>query len=532
MSYESKYNDEEKINKDRYRRNQRWPRHDYWPSKFHLKKHHYLKLKIIREPWTYPMGAINLAAMQIQRTWRGVSVRSLFRSMETKSGIHTAIKQLRNRPYKLNYRRTIQFSPQQNTSASKTFALKFWKFKGIEMPSSQDDISPMASLATDKDAVDWVCSRIQAWWRMVVIKREYTLSRFSIYHIAAMQIQYMWRSFRQNKYIGMSNLSPEEAAVVKIQILWRRYTNRRIYFYYRDLIKFRNAGDPALMLRCINPREAALFDQASGVHVRFRLGGKCFPPTILYKVFTHKPLCDVNAFAPRDYVKARQSTRSENNYDDGELSKTKSRRRKRNKRGGNNNMMELAGIRVGNSIYEAKYNDEYDQDDGSWYRRDDMNNWRPVTLGVLQDADMEPEKRKVMELGQRFHYSKVQRKQDKLLRQKRKKRNWMMKLYSKGLVNDKHMMNTYKSNDEYSNMEEDDDDLLNWTNNLDFDAYLDEWKQLGTSGPSNPSEYEKSVLESVNQRLNGGSGKFSSSRVNLGVGDNEILDETFIRDEL
>ena len=169
------------------------------------------------------------------------------------------------------------------------------------MPSSEDvrdnasegktgatilNVAPMSTLASEEDAVEWVCSRIQAWWRMVVIKREYTLSRFSIYHIAAMQIQYMWRSFHRNRYIGMSDLSPQEKAVVKIQHLWRRYTNRRIYFYYRNLIKFRNAGDPALMLRCINPREAALFDQASGVHVRFRLGGSSFPPTILYKVFT------------------------------------------------------------------------------------------------------------------------------------------------------------------------------------------------------------------------------------------------------
>ena len=106
---------------------------------------------------------------------------------------------------------------------------------------------------------------------------------FSIYHIAAMQIQYMWRSFHRNRYIGMSDLSPQEKAVVKIQHLWRRYTNRRIYFYYRNLIKFRNAGDPALMLRCINPREAALFDQASGVHVRFRLGGALFPQQFCIK---------------------------------------------------------------------------------------------------------------------------------------------------------------------------------------------------------------------------------------------------------
>ena len=54
------------------RRKRRWPRHDFWPSKFNLEKHHYLKLKLVREPWTFPMGALNLAATQIQRTWRGV----------------------------------------------------------------------------------------------------------------------------------------------------------------------------------------------------------------------------------------------------------------------------------------------------------------------------------------------------------------------------------------------------------------------------------------------------------------------------
>ena len=387
------------------------------------------------------------------------------------------------------------------------------------------------SLASEEDAVEWVCSRIQAWWRMVVIKREYTLSRFSIYHIAAMQIQYMWRSFHRNRYIGMSDLSPQEKAVVKIQHLWRRYTNRRIYFYYRNLIKFRNAGDPALMLRCINPREAALFDQASGVHVRFRLGGSSFPPTILYKVFTHKPLCDVNAFAPRDYVKARQNRRSANNHDPSDSSTRNSRgRRRRKKRGDGSHRdggqnMELNGIRVGKSIYEAKYDDEYDQDDGSWYRRYDMNNWRPVTLGVLEDADMEPEKRKVMEMQQRFHYSKVQRKQDRLKRQKRKRRNWMMKLYSKGLVDDKR---TEVPRDDEFGIQEDDDDLLNWSNNLDFDAYLDEWKQLGTSGPSNPTEYEKSVLESVQQRLAG----HGSSFLSLGRADNEVLDGRFGADGL
>ncbi|CAM9641787.1 unnamed protein product, partial [Ectocarpus sp. 8 AP-2014] len=39
----------------------------------------------------------------------------------------------------------------------------------------------------------------------------------------------------------------------------------------RNVIDFRLGGDPRLLLRAINPGEAALFDRAAGVHVRFRL---------------------------------------------------------------------------------------------------------------------------------------------------------------------------------------------------------------------------------------------------------------------
>ena len=47
----------------------------------------------------------------------------------------------------------------------------------------------------------------------------------------------------------------------------------QVYMYYRDLINFKNQGDPAVMLRCVNPKEAALLDAASGTHVKFRLAG-------------------------------------------------------------------------------------------------------------------------------------------------------------------------------------------------------------------------------------------------------------------
>ncbi|WIA42811.1 hypothetical protein OEZ86_008744 [Tetradesmus obliquus] len=87
-----------------------------------------------------------------------------------------------------------------------------------------------------------------------------------------------------------------------IQDAWRRFTNKRIFRYYKDLIRFREAGDPRAMLRCINACEAALVDAAAGLVVRFRLGGSSFPPLVFYKIFTHRPVTDIGAFGPRNYA--------------------------------------------------------------------------------------------------------------------------------------------------------------------------------------------------------------------------------------
>jgi hypothetical protein len=378
--------------------------------------------------------------------------------------------------------------------------------------------------AEDPEANSWLCTRLQAWWRMIATRREYNLSRFSIYHIAAMQIQYLWRFYYQSRFIGMMAQSPQESAVRKIQNLWRRYTNRRIFFYYRDLIKFRNAGDPALMLRCINPREASLLDSAAGVHIRFRLGGSSFPPVILYKVYTHKPLCDVNAFAPRDYsVSKSKGAKYENNHSNSGKQKNKRWRTSSNY------------LQVGNARFETKYGDSYDDDDGSWYQRNDMNNWRPVAAGVLQEADMLPEQRNLKSLRKRFHYSRQVRKQDKVASQKRKKRQWMMKLYKEGLASNKDFPQGKKKTTKtifrrrkQDNWEEQAEELLEWSSALDFDEYLQEWTGLGTSGPSNQAHYEKSVL--VDSAMSGVSGMGGSNApIRLGQNEAEILlgDEDF-----
>ena len=47
----------------------------------------------------------------------------------------------------------------------------------------------------------------------------------------------------------------------------------QVYRYYRDLINFKQKGDPALMLKCINPAEATFLDSAAGIHIKYRLAG-------------------------------------------------------------------------------------------------------------------------------------------------------------------------------------------------------------------------------------------------------------------
>lgn len=87
-----------------------------------------------------------------------------------------------------------------------------------------------------------------------------------------------------------------------IQRGWRRHAARKIYRYFRDMIFFRERGDPAQLLKAINPREASMLDAASGTHLRFRLGGTTFPPVIYYKIFTHRPVTDMCSFSPKDYT--------------------------------------------------------------------------------------------------------------------------------------------------------------------------------------------------------------------------------------
>ena len=240
-----------------------------------------VQLRIIRQPWTLPVVSLHLAAVQCQRLWRGALIRSRL----------TLFGHLRVRP------RTRIF---REGELRRKFEADLRLRRARRSRYAAEKMADVEELFRE-----WAATRIQAFLRYAKPRRHFILLRYPLYHIAAMQIQYSWRTYCQIRYMKMNAPSPEQAAATIIERAWRAYTNRRIFLYYRDLIVFRNAGDPAMMLRCINPREASLIDDATGLHVRFRLGGRLFPPQIYYKIYTHNPLCDVNAFAPRDYKQER-----------------------------------------------------------------------------------------------------------------------------------------------------------------------------------------------------------------------------------
>lgn len=81
----------------------------------------------------------------------------------------------------------------------------------------------------------------------------------------------------------------------KIQKYWKCYMFRKTFFNIKNLINKYMKMDPGLVLRTVNPREASLLDSGSGTRVKFKLTGTVFPPIIVYKIFSYRPVVNVNS---------------------------------------------------------------------------------------------------------------------------------------------------------------------------------------------------------------------------------------------
>ena len=298
---------------------------------------------------------------------------------------------------------------------------------------------------------DWILLRLQAWARMVPW-RAYARSvlRDVVLKNAARSIQ-MARHMQLDRRHGVAPVKKRDGpfssgrAAFLIQRGWRGFTNRRIFGYLREMLLFREQGDAKELLRCINPREAGLIDAATQIHVRFRLGGALFPPAIYYKVYTHAPVTDIGAFAPRDYTEHYQPPPIvvHNHATPGDQ------------------RHEMALIAM-----------EFD----GWYRRKENNGWRPVAGETLGDMDTTARTSRPIV----WHHDKLVRKEAAVRKRKERKRAWLREMYSLGKKGEGGEMGGRPM----SGSDDDEDDLdalLQWSEGLDYDSYQADWLGLATS---------------------------------------------------
>ena len=243
--------------------------------------------------------------------------------------------------------------------------------------------------------------------------------------------------------------------------------NREVYLLYRDLIQFREQCDPSLVLRSINPGEAALLQDIPGVHVKFRLGGSSFPPTVFYKIFVHGPMVDIGAFAPRDYVRCRKLPRGQQ-----------------------------INPNLKGSITLDQVSQLTAEEREGWYQRVENNGWRPVSEQILRENIVEEHEKKKYSMP--FHFSKLKRQQQVRKQRKQRQLEWKKKLFhlqeqawvekeeNKQLYGDSTQIIGQELGLEAEELEEleaelEDEDLLKWADTLDFEEYCHQWAVTATS---------------------------------------------------
>lgn len=262
--------------------------------------------------------------------------------------------------------------------------------------SFADDPSRMTRQRVYPTYQHFCAALIQSWWRSCKHLFFWSLvlryRHLKIYHVAAFEIQTTWRRYQSQKPKDSTALQTKKppvvhqdeasrkllSAILRVQRAWRRLSDYRVYESLKDTIAgFRRTGDPCLLLRTVLPRESMLLDPSMQVHVRFRLGGTRFPPSIYYRIYTHGTVVDLGAFAPRNYAAERAGEHA------------------------------------------------------NWYAREENNGWRPLAVrfapgGQVKDEVEQATSRKVVS---DFHFSRLKRRQDLERRRRQRTVDWMRRLY-------------------------------------------------------------------------------------------------------
>lgn len=396
----------------------------------------------------YPVSAYVLAVVELQRLWRGVLLR--------RRVLRKYVEGTFQRQWKVEEQQVLQLY----RSAPR---------------------APEAAFTT-------LVRQVQARWRTVLLRSEFRrladLKRWPVYWIAAATIQRAWVDYQYHKtHKRHRNRSRRffrtkaDAAASKIQLLWKGLVQKRIFSFLARLIRFRENGDPSLMLKCIDLGEASMMDAASGLHVRFRLAGSQFPPIIVYKVFTHRHVADLGYLAPKDYAAIAQRKQ------DPKYKATVERHNKKS----------ASSPSSGRS--STKHRE-------GWYQRDDCNPWRPVDQSVLTNAEeialeltaKSTKHANVIPQGAAYHYTRLKREEERLVQKKQTRRKWLAELYS----DEQARQRPHRTKEEVQKeageifasltdeeVGEEAGRLAEWTSALDFFAYRQDWLKQATTAPSN-----------------------------------------------
>jgi len=271
-------------------------------------------------------------------------------------------------------------------------------------------------------------------------------------------------SFDKEVLIDEDKLKKYNKAAQIIQQAWKVYVNKRIFFYYKRFINHKCVGNPRDILRLVNPREANLVDSASGIHVRFRLGGVKFPPYVYYKIYTHRPIQDMCSNSPKDYALETEQTNKKSHTD-------------------------LATTLP--DVSDKKFH---------WYRRRENNSWRMLSDKLFLEYSAKDEIRNIPTRHKKFCFDRVQRRKEAQQKKKLRKIQWMTQLYTngglearKGSSDELRRMVKVATEGIFTTIDEkgghvvedwEVDELLKWTNSLNFEEYHNEWHHLATSRPS------------------------------------------------
>jgi hypothetical protein len=218
-----------------------------------FKKSEHMQRWLLRNPWIRPLSVFNFATVVIQKFVRGYLVRAkqaagllvpAWKAAAPANNKRSQTQKIKRGPTQLD--KYLNYIDRFNNDLTHSNTRKpHWLDKGFSV---------------------WCAVRIQTIVRMVKPRRRFLRQASLINHVAAIVIQTNLRNLVSARMVsehmamrGSVAFVPQGRRAVlsffmaarMIQLAWRGYCNRRIYHYFRDIIKVRGTVFPISPVCCV-----------------------------------------------------------------------------------------------------------------------------------------------------------------------------------------------------------------------------------------------------------------------------------------